>query len=784
VINAAPLRLRFISWTLLMVALLGLFAWRVLPQPRIETDILALLPHVQVTREMDAALEEFSAKLARRQLFLVGAGSLDAARAAASAFAARLRESGEFANLQLELDTDLQKRFGLYLEHRAWLLSAGDREMLETGSHATLRKRALRSAYTLSGVVAPLGLAADPLGFLGEYLRGSLPALGNARVVGSNLVVEQDSRSYVVVLAESAGNPFSGATQQRVLPALDRARAAASAAVTVPVEVIGSGAIRHAAASAQRAESEVKTFGTLESLAVVILLLVVFASMRPLLLGMLTLALAVLGAFTVVHLLFDEVHVLTLVFGSSLIGSVIDYSIHFFADRFREPGPWDAAQTARHVGPAILLGLATTLLGYLVLALVPFPGLEQIAVFCMTGLVVGAGCVVCLYPVLARIQGDPPRVGPAVGAALDRALRRWRWNAPALAAAALLAVAAIAGSARLRVQDDVKTFQQSPPALLREEQRVRELLGGGVESRFFLVTGGSPQSVLETEERLGRALDGLVRGRALASWQGVTSGLPSLERQRRNHALLEREVYAPGALLDGVMGALGFEPAAIQRRRAEFVAASAPLEPEEWLSSPASAGLRHLWMGAVGGHYASVVTLAGITDVSALAALRVDGVQFVDRIAQTNGVLARYRVVMSWLLAGVALVAGLVLALRFGARDAARMLLPPAAAVLVTLGLFGWLGEPFNLFTLLAFWLVLGLSIDYGIFLRHGREHRVTAILSVTLSACTTLIAFGLLALSATPFIRTIGLTLLCAITLSWAFALLTGMTQSKGNHG
>ena len=51
--------------------------------------------------------------------------------------------------------------------------------------------------------------------------------------------------------------------------------------------------------------------------------------------------------------------------------------------------------------------------------------------------------------------------------------------------------------------------------------------------------------------------------------------------------------------------------------------------------------------------------------------------------------------------------------------------------------------------------------------------HRVTAILSVTLSACTTLIAFGLLAFSATPFIRSIGLTLLCAITLSWLFALL-----------
>jgi predicted exporter len=78
---------------------------------------------------------------------------------------------------------------------------------------------------------------------------------------------------------------------------------------------------------------------------------------------------------------------------------------------------------------------------------------------------------------------------------------------------------------------------------------------------------------------------------------------------------------------------------------------------------------------------------------------------------------------------------------------------------------------------------VLGLGIDYGIFLRHGQDHRVTAILSVTLSACTTLIAFGLLALSATPFIRSIGMTLLFAITLSWLFALLA-CTKGNRNHG
>ena len=204
---------------------------------------------------------------------------------------------------------------------------------------------------------------------------------------------------------------------------------------------------------------------------------------------------------------------------------------------------------------------------------------------------------------------------------------------------------------------------------------------------------------------------------------------------------------------------------------------------DEWLGSPASQGARHLWLGQVGSRFATVVTLGGITDVSALTRLQMPGVRLIDRIAQTTQTLSRYRYAMTLLLAAVYAVAGLILVFRFGWRDAPRMLLPSVAATLTTVGIFGWLGVPFNLFTLLALWLVLGLGIDYGIFLRHGRDHRVTAILSVTLSACTTLIAFGLLAFSATPFIRSIGLTLLFAITLSWLFALLACMTE-KEIHG
>jgi predicted exporter len=779
--GASPIRLRFIAWCLLMLATLVVFAWRVLPELKVETDILALLPETRQDPDLDSALRKFSAGLARKQIFLVGGATPADARRAAEAFVAELRGSGAFAGVQLELDGDLRRRSAVYLLHRAWLLAPEDRAALATGGGAALLDRALRAAYTPMGLGQAVSLAEDPLGFTNNFLRAQIPATGRARLDDSVLFVDQDGRRYLLVFAEIQGSPFASDVQERVMPAVARARAAAAAAVTTPVDIVSSGAIQHAAAATEQAKREISTFGTAETIAVVLLLVAVFGAFRPLLLGMLTLSLAIGAAFTVTHLAFGRVHLLALVFGSSLIGSVIDYSIHFFADRFRDPQRWTPGDAVAHVGPAILLGLATTLIGYLVLAVVPFPGLEQIAVFCIVGLMVGCGCVLCLYPVLsvaAEKQKPLPRLGLRVADSLDGLLRRWPWTPARLISFALALALVIAGILRLPVQDDIKALQQSPPRLAEDERRVRELVGSGLETRFFLVSGASPQEVLENEEKLTQSLDGLVRAGGISYYQAVSRGLPSAAQQRRDHDLLAREVYAEHALLDQIAARLGFEPAMVDKLRAQFAGAGPPLSPAQWLESPASEGARHLWLGEVGSRHASVVTLGGIRDLQALRGFSLPGVRLIDRVAETSDILGRYRRTMTWLLAAIYCVAALVLMLRFGWRDVPRMLLPSVLATLATLGLFGWLQIPFNLFTLLALWLVLGLGIDYGIFLRHGREHRPTAILSVTLSACTTLIAFGLLAFSATPFIRSIGATLLVAITLSWAFVLLSCLTR------
>lgn len=122
------------------------------------------------------------------------------------------------------------------------------------------------------------------------------------------------------------------------------------------------------------------------------------------------------------------------------------------------------------------------------------------------------------------------------------------------------------------------------------------------------------------------------------------------------------------------------------------------------------------------------------------------------------------------LLFGVVLVFALLF-LRYRGQ-AWRVMAPTLLAGVLTLGLLGLLGQPMELFNVLALLLLLGMGIDYGIFLM---EHRgdASAWLAVCVGGASTWLSFGLLGLSSTPALRAFGLTLLFGIALVWVISPL-----------
>jgi predicted exporter len=118
----------------------------------------------------------------------------------------------------------------------------------------------------------------------------------------------------------------------------------------------------------------------------------------------------------------------------------------------------------------------------------------------------------------------------------------------------------------------------------------------------------------------------------------------------------------------------------------------------------------------------------------------------------------------------------LLLLLRYGPRGALGVVAVPLGAAAICFGALGFLAEPISLFNIMALLLILGIGVDYGIFFREAGEMSTPTLLAVAMSTMTTVLAFGLLAVSATAAVHAFGITLLIGITAAFFLSPLAAV--------
>jgi predicted exporter len=117
-------------------------------------------------------------------------------------------------------------------------------------------------------------------------------------------------------------------------------------------------------------------------------------------------------------------------------------------------------------------------------------------------------------------------------------------------------------------------------------------------------------------------------------------------------------------------------------------------------------------------------------------------------------------------LIGLAIV-GVGVFLTYGLRDGVRIFAIPCGACLGVFGVFGWLGQPLNLFHLLGAFLGVCLTHNYSIFTATSAYRGEPPPVSVRLSALTTAASFGVLALSGIPVVRALGVTVTAMVVVA-----------------
>ncbi|NIF71805.1 MMPL family transporter [Burkholderia sp. Ap-962] len=785
---ASPGRLR--RWMqrapwLLVTLLAALYClWRFLAGPApLQTDLLALLPASEANPVAERAVAALGEALGGRTVYLVTDRDAARAKAAAKAFGTRLGAAHAFRSVMVEVPPfDLSQLAATYLPARFGLLSDADAKRIADGDTAALADALTRRLYGPPVEGLPTALAEDPFGWLQHWLVG-LP-LGASRLAPEDgmLVSHRGDATSVLVIATLDGSAYESKRQAAVR------RATTEAETTLAHDFPGvrldrTGAVFYADAARESAERDVHLIGAVSLAGIALLLFGVFRSPRLIVLAFASTGFGIVCALAATLLLFGKLHLLTLVFGVSLIGEAVDYSIQYFVAYLSGGAHWHPWRGAAAVRPALAVALATSLLGYALLMWVPFPVLAQIACFAMIGLVAAFAAVAGFLPLML---GEPSRRGPSRRfARVAGWLRIWRAclggrRLPWLAA--LLVLLAVPGWLGLRSDDDIHLLIQRDPVLARQEQAVREAIGLPGGSQFFLVQGRSPEEVLQRTERLDAELGGAP---GLGGLLSVAAFVPSAERQARNRALLADRVFADPAALGAMLERAGFRHEVARAWLDAFAReAHRTLSVDSWLAAPWSAPFRHLWLGRVDGPAGGYAALAvpGRLDASRLAALeagarRVPGVSLVDKPASVSRLFGAYRVDSALWLALALLAVGALLVWRYGWRGGFITTLPVVFAIGLTLAVFGYLHVPVTLFNWLALMLVLGVGANYAVFLREGclRENPDPGAVwtGVLLSAATTLLSFGMLGASAMPALRGFGSTLALGIVFSVLFAPL-----------
>lgn len=767
--NRRPPRLRIVRALALvwLLAVLAAFAHNIrvwgFAHPPLDSDVMALLPRDARDPIVEAAFDRMAGAMERRVVVLVGAQDADAAKQAADAYLGRL--AGVDAEVRHTVSgEDFAAWRSFFAPYHGVLIGEQGRAVLAQGAPT-------QADFALSRLFSPSaggGLAwkDDPFGFFAGWMMEQA-AGQNVRPVDGRLWLTGEGRQWAVILLKLKGAAFSFDAQDALMPRLDAAALAARAA-TPGVVVRVAGVAPVAAAVAGRARTEMSAIGLGSTLGVILLVGAVFRRPRPLILTLLPIVVGTVCAISLTLLVFPRVHLLTLVFGASLVGVAVDYGLFYLAHGVGET-PFDPVRRRSRLFAALLMALLTTVIAYIGLALTPFPGFRQMAVFAAAGLIAAWLTVMLWFPTLAA----PDRGTASVEAWMGRLRARWpvfgqgRWG---WALPLALSVLTLAGLSQLVIRDDVRTLQAAPINILKEQARVAQLAGLPSPAQFFLVRGDSPEQVLQREEALATRLAPLVAQKILGGYQSVARHLPSEARQRTDCAQL-RAAYAHPVWRARIEAATGLDASGFASAlRCE------PLRFDAWLAHPASEAFRGMWMGHLGKETAAVTLLYGLHGAEAVARLQaatagLPGVTWVDKPTRISSILARYRTRMMIVVGLGYLAGGLLLTRRYG-RAAWRVIALPLTASALAVAVLALAGFTFQLFAALGLFLVLGMGVDYGIFLfEHPQRDLGRPWLATSLAALTAQLSFGLLALSSTPALQVFGLTTLVGIGASWLLA-------------
>lgn len=764
-----------------------------------ETDVLRLMPRNDpVVMEFERLLEEFGAL--ETLLVAVPVASpeeLETALALVDALEGTFDDSPYLAHVQARLDDPILLAEAVLRHAVMFLDDAGLEALGEALSDAGLKERAadIRAALeTPHGMVAKELALRDPLGLLPLLLSRVSRAPSALQVDYSSGYLLASDHSLVLMLARPSGAAQDIDFDRRLFADLEeRVRRARTLVADVQdlgldqvPEVLLGGGHRIALEDATLIRRDVAANSMTSLVGVMVLFFLAYRRLSTAHFAFLPLAVGLAMTFTFTALTLGRLNSATAGFSALLVGLGIDFTIvmygRYLEERHRGAGVAEALEVmATGSGPAVLLGMATTVGTFYAFLVTRFTGLREFGLLTGSGIILMAASSFVILPALITIfdRGRPPAQLPPwlhLGGLLAWCSRR---RVMVGGVAGLVLLGAALQAPRVRFDDDVRHLRSPSNKGVEIQERVTEAFGLSFSTMMIRVEASGTEEALERVQRLTARLDAMAAAGVISSYESLANLVPPREQQDRARLWLRSHGDVAGAdrvtrRFGSALIEQGLRPEAFEPGLALLAGA---LDPEDrvdltvWQGTPVQQLVeRSLFEGD---QYSSTVinvyTPPGKWRREAPPELLAAAAEFPGvSLTGVNLVSQRLRGIV-WQDAGLAGGIGLVVVFlmlvwevgRF--RDALACLIPVVFGVLGAVAMMALLDLPLNLLNVFVMTMIIGVGSDYGIHVVH--RVRAGATLSevgetaraVVVAALTTVVGFGTLVTTHYPGLQSIG---------------------------
>lgn len=540
-----------------------------------------------------------------------------------------------------------------------------------------------------------------------------------------------------------------------------------------PAQFVFSGTPFHSHKSSTSASREITLISTVSLLAVLAILIFTFKSPLPIIAAFSSILISIAFAFTTTVSIFGHIHALTLVFGTSLIGSCIDYSLHFFVNWKANRELKSGEQIKSFLKKGLALSLLSTELCYLLLMFAPFLLLRQMAVFSFAGILSSFLTVMWVYPAF-KVQNERLRSIPSFNLYVPKKLLRvvilqGRGSYPKRLHRGLFILIPLALLAfnfkNLKIQNNLTALYKMEGRLKTDTILAAKVLNY-TPSSWFVIQADSEEELLQKEEDFAKNFPS-------KKYICTSKIIPSKKTQKASRTACKNLIKATAAEQ--------FELLDFDDAEARAKALLETLNQNEKLLLPSSSLpnqlkgiISLLWLGNIDGKYYSVFMPTENIPSKTLEALSApqNGIFYENKVAQIGQGLDHLSKIILLMFAAAYIIILFVLRLFFTAKQTLKIAVVPLFSVISILAVFTATNTPLDFFCITGIILVFGLGIDYIIYMTQhngGRLERTAIILSFL----TTAISFGTLALSNFVPIHVIGLAIFTGLTAAFIATMI-----------